>query len=105
MLVGTEQLLVSKLAAVPAWKHGLHRGLLDQSTDGGATSSGGGRCSALSVDGLDPCLGSGVAGRRRGRARGGRRLFHEDRVIGAITWKRVGAVGWGDGFEVGEAGL
>jgi hypothetical protein len=105
VLVGTEQLLVSKLAAVPAWEHGLHRGLLDQSTDGGATPSRGGRCSALSVDGLDPCLGSRVAGRRRGRARSGRWFFHEDRAINTITWKQVGAVGRGDGFEVWEAGL
>jgi hypothetical protein len=105
MLVGTEQLLVSKLAAVPAWEHGLHWGLLDQSTDGGAASSRGSRCSALSVDGPDPCLGSRVAGRRRERARSGRWFFHKDRAISAITWKQVGAVGWGNGFEVGEAGL
>jgi hypothetical protein len=72
VLVGTEQLLVSKLAAVPAWEHGLQQGFLDHSADGGAASSRGGRCLALSVDGLDTCLGSGVAGRRRERARGRR---------------------------------
>jgi hypothetical protein len=72
VLVRTEQLLVSKLTTVPAWEHGLQQGLLDYSADGGAASSRGGRCLALSVDGLDPCLGSGVAGRRRERARGRR---------------------------------
>jgi hypothetical protein len=42
VLVGAEQLLVSELAAMPAWEHGLHQGLLDQSADGGTTSSRGG---------------------------------------------------------------
>jgi hypothetical protein len=105
VLIGTEQLLVPELMAVPAWEHGLHWGLLDHLANGGATSLRRGWRLALSMDGLDPCPGSGVAGAWQEGARGRRWIFHKDGVIGAITWKWVGAVGRSDGLKVGEARL